>query len=380
MIWTHRWLAAKTMEEETTIKILGIDMSAAFDRINRRHLLYTVKSVFDEESDEYRLIQFLLSGTIIDTRINGTSTSKPFTSNVGIPQGDSLSAVLFTVYLEHALKEVRSKLPRPTSFEAEIPNEVAYAGDVYFIGQNYADDKKIQEVLKKYQIKVDTDKTELKREEGRKEVKTVESDNDKDVERRKQLATVALYRLHNVWIKGKKLKTSTKIKLYKSLIKPILLYNCGTWALTPSQEETLNAYHRKQLKKILNIRYPEKITNKSLYRICQEKPLSLQILSARWSLFGHILRRDKDIPANKATRTYFIPHGKKFRGRPKTTLPIVFNKDLALIKRPIRLTSSKDLAKITELAQVRERWRRLTSEIEKTAEVSQSKNWRAKRQ
>ena len=39
-------------------------------------------------------------------------------------------------------------------------------------------------------------------------------DDDKDVERRKQLATVALHKLYNVRIKGNKLKTSTKIKLY----------------------------------------------------------------------------------------------------------------------------------------------------------------------
>ena len=38
----------------------------------------------------------------------------------------------------------------------------------------------------------------------------------KDVERRKQLATVALHKLNNVWIKGNTLKTSTKIKLYVS--------------------------------------------------------------------------------------------------------------------------------------------------------------------
>ena len=156
---------------------------------------------------------------------------------------------------------------------------------------------------------------------------------------------MALFNLNNVWIKGNKLKTSTKIKLYKSLVKSILLYNCGSWALTLSEEERLNAYHRKKLlQKILNIRYHKKITNKSLYRIYQEKPLSLQILSARWSLFGHILQRDKDIPANKATRAFFIPNGNKLRGRPKTTLPIVLNRDVSLIQDPIRLQSSKDLA------------------------------------
>ena len=112
----------------------------------------------------------------------------------------------------------------------------------------------------------------------------------------------------------------------------------------------------------------------------QEKPLSLQILSARWSLFAHILRRHKDIPANKAIRSYFISNGNKLRGRPKATLPIVLNRDLALIHDPIRLHSSKDLAEITELAQDGKCWRGLTSRIEKSAEVSQTKKWDAKRQ
>ena len=187
---------------------------------------------------------------------------------------------------------------------------------------------------------------------------------------------MALYKLNDVWIKGK--KPSAKIKLYKSQVKSILLYNCGTWALTLTEEERLNAYHRKQLKKILNIRYSKKI-NKSLYRTCQEKPLSLIIILARWSLFGHnILRRDKDIPANKATRAHFIPNGNKLRGLPKTTLPIVLNRDLSLIQDPIRLHSSKDLAEIIELGQDRKCWRGLTSRIEKAAEESQTKNWDAK--
>ena len=75
--------------------------------------------------------------------------------------------------------------------------------------------------------------------------KTVGSiiDDDKDVERRKQLGTVALYKPNNVWIEYNKLKTSTKIKLYKPQEISILLYNCGTWALTPTEEERLNAYH-----------------------------------------------------------------------------------------------------------------------------------------
>ena len=135
------------------------------------------------------------------------------------------------------------------------------------------------------------------------------------------------------------------------------------------------------MKKIINIRYPKKIINNLLSIIYQEKPLLLHILSARWSLFGHIiLRRNKDITTNKAARSNFIPNGNKMRGQPKTTLPFVFNRDVALIQNLITLHSSKDLAEITELAPDRKCWRGLTSLIEKAAEVSQSKNWDVKRQ
>ena len=125
-------------------------------------------------------------------------------------------------------------------------------------------------------------------------------------------------------------------------MKSILLYNCSTWALALTEEEKINAFHRKQLKKVLNIKFP-------LYKKCQEKPLSLQISKTRWNLFGHILRRDSDIPANKATRAYFIQYGHKLRGRPTTTLPIVLNRDLGLIDH-FRFQSTDDLVKITELA------------------------------
>ena len=37
--WTHKWLAAKTLQEKINITITGIDMSAAFDTIDRATLL-----------------------------------------------------------------------------------------------------------------------------------------------------------------------------------------------------------------------------------------------------------------------------------------------------------------------------------------------------
>ena len=298
-------------------------MTSAFDTIDRNQLLNIIATIVNE--DQLRIIRFLLSNTKINTRINGATKTNTFISNVGTPQGDSLSPVLFIVYLEHALKEVRTTLPRPiVKYEKEIPNEIAYADEVDFVGQEYVNINEIQETLHKYQLKVNKDKTEFtalsKNEEDWKNAKKVGSliGDLEDVERRKQLSIAALNKLYHVWVKGNKLKTTTKIK-YKSLVKSILLYNCSTWTLTLAEEEKINAFHQKQLKKVLNFKFPVKITNKPLYKKCQEKPLSLQILKARWNLFGHILRRDSDIPANKATRAYFIQYGHKLRGRLTTT-------------------------------------------------------------
>ena len=88
---------------DINIKITGIDMSAAFDTIDRDILLHILNNIVEE--DELRLIQFLLSNTHINTRINNADINAPFTSNVGTPQGDGLSPMLFTIYLEHALKK-----------------------------------------------------------------------------------------------------------------------------------------------------------------------------------------------------------------------------------------------------------------------------------
>ncbi|GFR83830.1 hypothetical protein ElyMa_005984500 [Elysia marginata] len=279
-------------------------MSAAFDTVNRETLLKILEDIVNK--DEHRIIRFLLSNTIIDTKIIGATEEKPFFSNVGTPKRDSLSPVLFTIYLEHALKE-----------------------DI--------DIEEVGKVLEKYNLQVNVDKTEftnLSRGETNWQttikVGTLIGDQE-DIERRKQLSSAALVKLKNVWLKGEKITKNTKLKLYKALVKSVLTYNCGTWALTQSQKERLNAFHRKQLKKVLNIKYPVKITNSSLYNKCNERPLSIFILESRWRLFGHILRRDSRIPPNQAMSGYFVTEGSKFKGRPLTTLPVVLNRYLSRI-------------------------------------------------
>ncbi|GFS17897.1 LINE-1 reverse transcriptase homolog [Elysia marginata] len=115
VVWAHRWLSAKIFNTPNLqLNITGIDMSAAFDTIDRTLLLKTLREIINE--DELRIVQFLLSKTTLDVKINGTNTTQLFTTNVGTPQGDSLSPVLCIVYLENALRNDRgNETPPPTS-------------------------------------------------------------------------------------------------------------------------------------------------------------------------------------------------------------------------------------------------------------------------
>ncbi|GFR89314.1 retrovirus-related Pol polyprotein LINE-1 [Elysia marginata] len=129
VVWAHRWLSAKILNTPNLqLNITGIDMSAAFDTIDRTLLLKTLREIINE--DELRIVQFLLSKTTLDVKINGTNTTQLFTTNVGTPQGDSLSPVLFIVYLENALRNARSN----ETPQQVLPNEIIYADDIDFVG------------------------------------------------------------------------------------------------------------------------------------------------------------------------------------------------------------------------------------------------------
>lgn len=351
------------------IRILGLDMSCAFDMIDRRKLMSELERIVDE--DCWRMIYILLEKTTLQARIK--SLSNPFSTNIGAPQGNSLSPVL-TIYLELAMRETRNTLPRPPGDE-QIPNEIIYADDTDLISysKQYTDvyEAEGERVLREWNLNVNADKTErtdivrkpTKEEEEWRTIKKLGSllGDTEEANRRKQLAAAAFSKLRNIWRQDhNRISTARLIRLYEAYVTPILTYNACTWALTKAEMQRLDALRRRHFRSILGIRYPNTITNEGLYRRCKARQLDTIIREARWKMLGHTLRMDDEIPAKLAMIKYFAPTERGFQGRPRTTLPVLLNKDLADTSKSQalrQLNIPKTLKELEELRQLEKRAR-----------------------
>ena len=158
-----------------------------------------------------------------------------------------------------------------------------------------------------------------------------------DVARRMQLANVSFHKMWTVWFRGAQISLPLRLRLYSAFVLPVLTYNMGTWGLTKTELNRLDAHHRRQLRQIIGIRWPHRISNDALYRRPQSSPISAVIRAARWSLFGHVLRLPLDAPVQLAIDAYLEDTGTpKFRGRPRCTLPTTLGEDLRRIGRQLR--------------------------------------------
>ena len=120
-------------------------------------------------------------------------------------------------------------------------------------------------------------------------------------------------------------------------------------------------FHRQQVRKVLGVHYPERLSNAEVYRRSNCHPLRYDLLRARWKSFGHILRRDPDIPANMQMESYFKCNERKWTGKKTICLPLRLHMDLNMIGK--KLQTSEDLVQLRTLAQDREKWMILSERL-----------------
>jgi len=189
-----------------------------------------------------------------------------------------------------------------------------------------------------------------------------------DLQKRIQSITSAFKNLNNLWFRPHALKLKHRLRLYNIYIYPLIRYNLGTAAYTQKQMDKLDACHRKQLRRILHLFYPNTIHNKQLYNKTNSAHVSLIALEQRWKLFGHILRSDSATPAKIIMEKYYQLQTYQQPGRPRLTLATVLDNDVKFIPpsathRRFRLNDKNWYNYYKTLANNRNQWQEFVNKI-----------------
>jgi hypothetical protein len=166
---------------------------------------------------------------------------------------------------------------------------------------------------------------------------------------RKNKAEIVLNQCKVFWSKKHGMTTALKIRLFKVFIESTLLYNCGTWALNKKQLDSLDAFYRGMVRRVIGIFFPKKISCEALYQRTGIDRLGPKVAKARILLFGKILRGDDNSPGLFWLKQFFNSNDLERRqGRTSTSLLQVLKNDLKLSN--LKLETAEDLDRIIMLA------------------------------
>ena len=348
--------------EDYQIIILLMDMSKAFDTVERENLLQLLSTIL--ENDELHILKVLLTNIQLTVKYK-KSLGTMFTTNTGVPQGDCLSPILFTLYLAKALSYEETQ---PTTQDHDYALKTRHISKPYenmlpealkdhtysnfsngvCINQQYADDiswistveatisevkNTVPEKLKTYNLHTNPTKDEeytVKRNgpEDWKECKYLGSklDTDTDIRNRKQKAMAAFNQYKSILL-DKKLGLSIRLRVFNAYVKSIFLYNSELWTTNKKVNNTIDVFQRNLYRKMLQIRWPHRISNIELYKRVNTEEWSTTVKRRRLIWVGHLLRLHEETPAQQAlaeaTRRVKLP-----RGGQKSTWVRGVNRDL----------------------------------------------------
>jgi hypothetical protein len=92
------------------------------------------------------------------------------------------------------------------------------------------------------------------------------------------------------------LSKNLKIRIYKTIILPVVLYGCETWSLTLREEHRLRVFENRMLRRIFGPKRDEmigswrKVHNEELHNLYCSSSIIRMIKSRRMRWAGHVAR------------------------------------------------------------------------------------------
>jgi len=247
----------------------------------------------------------------------------------GVRQRDAFSTLLFNLVLHSVLKEV---VPEEASIVTKSIQICAYADDVTIISGNVQELKniflKMELLANKVGLRVNTDKTKYlaKTKSGRGTRDIVigdyrfeavsqfnylgvilSSSADTGAAMRKIIKMASkCYYAHRNLLKSNLLTRTVKLKIYKTLIRPVLTYGCEAWTLRNEDCQRIATFERRILRRIFGPNKEEDGSYRSRYNaeleaLANGKTVIRFVKSQRLRWLGHLIR----IPENRAVKKIF---------------------------------------------------------------------------
>jgi hypothetical protein len=114
---------------------------------------------------------------------------------------------------------------------------------------------------------------------------------------------------------------SLKVKIYKTIILPVVLYGCETWCLMLREEYRLRVFENKVLRRIFGPKRDEvteewrKLHNEELHNLYSSPDIIRQVRSRRMRWAGHVARMGEE--RNVCKVLVGKPEGRRPLGRPR---------------------------------------------------------------
>ena len=104
-------------------------------------------------------------------------------------------------------------------------------------------------------------------------------DTEEDVKRRKVLAMNVVNSMREIFFKD--INIEFKVRSFNCYVSSVFLYNCETWTLTKTLENTIDSFQRTLLRiAVLNVKWSNIATNDAVYAVTRQIPWS-QVITRR---------------------------------------------------------------------------------------------------
>ena len=338
-IFLLRHILQASAEMRQPLALCFVDFEKAFDSICRQ----TMKKIMRYYGIPVRIVEIIMDmhyNNLCQVAVDGTLTD-PFEIKSGVLQGGILSPLLFTLVIDYVMQKTIG----------DGHNGIAWTNNRNLCDMEYADDavlisssvERLQNFIdtlamegKKVGLVINIRKTEVMKNEhagdGRCHIgdhdlpnvnsfrylgTIVESKGSLSLEFADRLkrANQAMGMMRAVWQSGN-LSIHTKVRLYKTLVRSILMYGCESWYSTITSDSKILAFENKALRRILGIKWHQRIPNTAIRELTQLRPITVDLKLARWKWMGHVLRRDGRLVQDAVS---WMPAGRRRPGRPRET-------------------------------------------------------------